>query len=690
MTLPILLTDTANFLDWKNSHNNIITYLESETRTFNGSMIFDRDVVYNNLTIGTVAITLAAGDIIEGSRHLINIIFSDIDNVTWGDEFVNIPNDIANGINYYLSFEYVRGKIWVDILGSTYGVESSNNLLDLSFAESYIIFSTMELVEDLNFDISFTESSEVIDIDLLQFLFAYYDYSTYKMNRQITGSGTPASTHTSTLYAKQSDGYYKSFTSNKPVFTLGRYVDEDNVYADNGSGTILNPHPYYKYNRASQNLIIYSEDLSSWDDNDSVLVTKDITSLKGIGNDAYTIEDESTTAKGYILSTPTFTSNTGVIKMWFKSEAGNACSRIRCYDSGVEKVDVIFSKETLAYENGIPAAVDEIIMVDDGNWTIIMVETSIDIDLIRLYPAVVVGDDPTGLITNSAVGSIEIPQVEFHPDKHIKDVDTVSPIFTSGSNISVDETINTWDGANWDNSYGGFIEILKGDQLGDIINIGGNSMLSISPDVPSNELFVNHDFSDGFNGWSNTNDTLTVSGGILTYDGDGAYTSFNNTILIPENENIRITIVTTSTTDGAIKINNSFITLVDSGQPAGTYITDFNDPDSGDMYITDYSGSFDISSISLVRTDDVGLVLSDGTNKIRKLISGGSHKIGFAIDTSNNKMKLCVDDSYEPESTYDGSFGTGTITTESTIYNFKQYINSDYTEQQNLIDTDMA
>ena len=91
------------------------------------------------------------------------------------------------------------------------------------------------------------------------FLAVSYDEDTYGAALQVTGSGTPTSTHTSTIYQKDYSGVYHAFAANEPVIRDGRENGGTWYLDGNDDGVITG---YYWFQPAATNSQLYSNDLT--------------------------------------------------------------------------------------------------------------------------------------------------------------------------------------------------------------------------------------------------------------------------------------------------------------------------------------------------------------------------------------------------------------------------------------------
>lgn len=123
MTLPVNITKDHNFDEWKSNHNQIIEYTNgAKIRTFTGELVFDYNVVYDDLHIpDNIVITRNQYNMIEGCKHYATLSFGNVSNVEWGSGFLNIPF-LFNNTTYRFIFFNINKTILVYINGFDIGV----------------------------------------------------------------------------------------------------------------------------------------------------------------------------------------------------------------------------------------------------------------------------------------------------------------------------------------------------------------------------------------------------------------------------------------------------------------------------------------------------------------------------------------------------------------------------------------
>ena len=84
-----------------------------------------------------------------------------------------------------------------------------------------------------------------------------FNPTTKQLVMELVGLGAPPThTHTATMYALDQDANWRPFAAGKPLWWGGRYVDDDNVFADvTPGGALIDPQPYRQFYPAQTNIL---------------------------------------------------------------------------------------------------------------------------------------------------------------------------------------------------------------------------------------------------------------------------------------------------------------------------------------------------------------------------------------------------------------------------------------------------
>ena len=130
-----------------------------------------------------------------------------------------------------------------------------------------------------------------------------YNSSTYAMELQSTGTGTPTLSRTTTQYCLDGvTGYYVAATANNPCWKGARYSGGV-AYADNGSGVLLSPLPLLQVDPALTNSLFHSSNLTGWTQSGTSVSAYNAVGLTGSANTATTLTDDNASSHEYVQKT---------------------------------------------------------------------------------------------------------------------------------------------------------------------------------------------------------------------------------------------------------------------------------------------------------------------------------------------------------------------------------------------------
>jgi hypothetical protein len=159
--------------------------------------------------------------------------------------------------------QYFTGTVTIWALGGTWpagfaidgnGVVTGTGTVDEEVFPNLTI-SADNIYETPVVSNTFTGTTQLAVV-LPVFHAATFDPTTKQLVLQLVGSGSPTPSHTSKLYCQDQDGNWQAYDTDKPVWFGGRYVDQDNVFADvTPGGALIDPQPYLQFYPAATNVL---------------------------------------------------------------------------------------------------------------------------------------------------------------------------------------------------------------------------------------------------------------------------------------------------------------------------------------------------------------------------------------------------------------------------------------------------
>lgn len=328
------------------------------------------------------------------------------------------------------------------------------------------------------------------------FLAAWYKDSDYLMALQVFGVGDATSEHTADIYALNSDGVYVPFSDGKPVFEGGRYVSEDDVYATDASGALLDPAPSLKYSPLMTNLITTTYTVPN------INVIKDKVGVDGAIS-AFTVTDSVTTGISRMIYAPIYVPASadvfcGVFYIKKELSTPNGNARIACSKIGstAQYQGITFNPQSGAYLiKADPTGKMRVEVIDlaNGWWKVIIEGTPSDAanDEFEVWYSPLFSDLDTTTQNDALTGSAVIHLAELYDNTTLEQIKYAGWLQTEGTALSTDRTVYQFDPANFSNSsmalyaeinmlggsglcFGSFLEM---DSSGNFVctDVGGNS-----------------------------------------------------------------------------------------------------------------------------------------------------------------------------------------------------------------------
>lgn len=231
-------------------------------------------------------------------------------------------------------------------------------------------------------------------------------------------------------------------------------------YADDGTGTLLDPLPMMAYQPESPiNAILQNDNFTSapWYRED-LTFTKNQSGIRNVVNSAWLTTDNDIATTGYFITDHITISplNSWITLVFWVAKTTNATSfpgimfqRL----NGAAK----YHRIGLDTDNGTAELSGyDIRVTSDGDfWKyIISIEDEDSNTAARIVFNPALNDDastsPDITVTGDAVFDCPMLFIDTHPD----DIVNIGPIYTDASTAATDETINTYPSANWSNSEG--------------------------------------------------------------------------------------------------------------------------------------------------------------------------------------------------------------------------------------------
>lgn len=293
----------------------------------------------------------------------------------------------------------------------------------------------------------------------LRYHLATYDSSTYLVGDEIV-SGTPTFVHTATYYEMCSDGYYHSFGANKRVVKHGRYVSDSAVYADNGSGVLLDPLPLTVYQPALTNLypngVIIGTAFYGGDGN---ITLNSTTSTRGDVEASYFAPNDSGIHFVLVTSIAVASDHNYIYSVAVK--AGEEDWMQIAFGSSLFLTSnwINFNATTGLFGYEGSAIISKRKKYIGNDWWEIYVEVSPQSSGTNTCGICVFIDnaDYNGRLPSySADGTsgLYLFGAQFYDNVSLDDAMNAGPIFTTSGSEATDEIINTYPAVNWSNSEG--------------------------------------------------------------------------------------------------------------------------------------------------------------------------------------------------------------------------------------------
>ena len=308
------------------------------------------------------------------------------------------------------------------------------------------------------------------------------------------GTGVLTEARTSTIYLPDDSGIWRPFTSGIPgkVFANGRWW----LYGG----------------PAGTNELTRSFDLSgaAWAETGTDVAALDAIGLEGVANTASTLTDNDGSAIEFLLESISIPddSNPNVLRIFVKKDAITLRFpefRLRLTAGTQQRshvqLNTLTGEAVIRFSEGTVAVESN----SSGDWwellfSVINNGTGNNNANILLFPAFETVFENTGDV--AATGSIIVGNVELHLNKTIAQVRGTTPIFTSGSTVTVDAADPSFDDENHADLEGAyFCEFknvgLDGPNNGGLLGLGSSGKLIYADSAGQFENFDGNDVAFG-------------------------------------------------------------------------------------------------------------------------------------------------------------------------------------------------
>ncbi len=290
-------------------------------------------------------------------------------------------------------------------------------------------------------------------------------------------------------------GYQIEVVTGQADQTLSEYVKTaavaaHKIFGTDRAGVPFASLPYLYGGPAGTNEITFSRDLTdaAWAETGSSVAAFDAVGLEGIANTASTLTDDAGTLEfvDEIITVPN-DSNTHTWRVFIDKDVDETrFPEVECRLTGGTQQDrsLDLNTSTGASTSRVDTGTTAIEVNDVGLWWECLISVANNTTgnvsaRILIYPAL---GTTIAVVNNAATGSIIVGNVELHLNKTIEQVRGSTPIFTSGSTVTVDESELSFDDANHDNTEGAYFCEFKNVGLtsqnpGGIIGLGSNGRI---------------------------------------------------------------------------------------------------------------------------------------------------------------------------------------------------------------------
>lgn len=223
--------------------------------------------------------------------------------------------------------------------------------------------------------------------------------------------------------------------------------------------------PWLHRGPAGTNEIPFSRDLAdaAWSESGTSVAALDAVGLEGTENTASTLTDDNVAALESVADDITIPddSNTDVARFFIFKDTDETRFpefQLRLIDGTTREIALQVNTKTGASTARVSTGTTDSEVNDVGLWWEVLLEvvnnTSGNLTAqVGLLPAI---STTFGTLEVAATGSIIVGNVELHLNKTIVQVRGTTPIFTSGSTVSVDASDPSFDAANHDNAQGAY------------------------------------------------------------------------------------------------------------------------------------------------------------------------------------------------------------------------------------------
>ena len=220
-----------------------------------------------------------------------------------------------------------------------------------------------------------------------------------------------------------------------------------------GVGTPLAEAPYLNYIPAATNSIIQSLDLTTtWVMANTGSTAQDAVGITGKANHACTVTDSDAGARYYRKNSAlTFDAGASTVRFFIKKDETATKWGYFSVDDDSANWRCFFNPNTGAINVWEPSAANTAVeSIDDGDWWIFIIygEGKANSVTTNIYIEPAASSNGT-LHDVTAQGSVIVGNVEVYYGKTIAEVRGLPPIFTTTSAVSTDETVYTFDYANY-------------------------------------------------------------------------------------------------------------------------------------------------------------------------------------------------------------------------------------------------
>lgn len=527
----------------------------------------------------------------------------------------------------------------------------------------------------------------------------------YELVQQLIGSESASTIHANDLLCVDANGVLQLFPADAAVWKYARCVltgaagtDVDTAYADDGTGTIIDPQPYLYHQESVHNY--NGPKIEAWALNSITRATNDIAAPTG----AMVAAKFTSNVTGYAYA------YTGTISIGDEENHTFSCF-VKAGNSDYTFLKAYKTSGNVSSYFQLTGADSDLtdhsgrVYIGNGWWrcwvrfSVLNSETA--------YFRVFLVDD-TGATNTTTTG-----WYAYLWGAQVTEGNYIKPLYLTPTTSPAESgaIINTWDDLNHVNTDAFYyLEIEHNPYTNEIMEtllIGGVGILYPRLTQTGNNLITYPTSST--TGWTAFAAILSS----VTFDGETGCLAVADNGTWSQAKQAFTAVVGTAYVVTCKAHNNNLVTcsidiysngIIDThyhgdlvyepiSTTAGWQEITFDFVATSTSLVLGFIGSGTTTSylkdIVIKERDTDLIVLSDGTNEVTAPLPSGENKIGFAYSTTESKMRLNVGSAWGTEGSFDGSFGTGDITSKGIIRELQSDEKS-YADAQTEIDSLMS